>query len=1091
MASETLSFEIIGNSASASKAFKDTAAGATAASAAAKELSDRLAAQSKTAQVSAQATLSMAKADELLALESGETARALKEQGDAAADAAAKTQLAAKAAKDAAAANKQAADALGGNIKGTAIAAALVEGISTAPALLAGGAVIGGVLAGGLAAYASSPQLQAAGKSLLSGLEKEVEGAAQPLVAPVGEAISQLGSYARGLGPELKSAFADVAPDVQPLEDGLEGLVSGVLPGLLALMRDGQPAAKAFGAVLSGIGTGTGNLLTSLSGDLGPASQELSNVGTVLESVLSAAGPLLSAAAVDAKPLADGIAAIASGAGRLISATPVPVLEGITGAVGGIVIATKAWGVAEGAIAALSGSAFLTEAGAAVTAYAAAVDGASASEAVMLAGEVALEAVSPVGWAVAGTAAIAALGVVLLHGADATSAYIAQQQAADQATGYNVDGYAKLSAQLGETAKDTEAVSQLAGGNGVAFRLAGQAAPQYQQALGQLSTAQQAAGTAAANLGTNLGILESRYGINQVAAEQLATAAGVTARQLQSGGTAAQGLIGKIETYASKTSAALQPTSQLAGDISTLDNNMLSATDQLGAFNNAWDELVGNSVSDQSAILADAQSFVSLQTAISQNGAGSLTAQQAFVSYIQQVGTSLTTLEKNKASVGAINSAYTTSIKNLTSLHKLTPQQRQDVQGLTTDYNLWAATTVGLGQDTLTAAKAIAGDFTGSLNAVAQKSPAVHQDISNLADAVLKTGTQSSATAGDRAQLIKDLESAGVQAQVAGTLVGGLIGTLGNVPRSTVANVVVHASGSGGVTETSTLPGMSQTTAHMVLGGLSAGGRLPGYGGGDRRLYMLEDGEAVVDKGRARKYAPLLGAMGVPGMSAGGLVTAAGSGEASFAAGWENAFARAAVSALASSALAIGSAGVSNASAYAALVSAAAKEGWTGAQWAALNNVEMREAGYSLTAQNPTSGAFGMAQFINGAQEYFQYGGNPSTAAGQATAMVNYVAQRYGTPANAWAHEVNFGWYDHGGALKPGLTLAYNGTGRPEQVIGPGGSAGGSGPVTVVVENHGVIGSQAEVRQWLNEEIDALARQGKLTYALRRSPSAR
>jgi hypothetical protein len=54
---------------------------------------------------------------------------------------------------------------------------------------------------------------------------------------------------------------------------------------------------------------------------------------------------------------------------------------------------------------------------------------------------------------------------------------------------------------------------------------------------------------------------------------------------------------------------------------------------------------------------------------------------------------------------------------------------------------------------------------------------------------------------------------------------------------------------------------------------MAAGGLLPGFGGGDRNLILAEDGEAVVDKHRTRAYAPLLGAMGVPGFAGGGLVT--------------------------------------------------------------------------------------------------------------------------------------------------------------------------------------------------------------------------
>jgi hypothetical protein len=119
--------------------------------------------------------------------------------------------------------------------------------------------------------------------------------------------------------------------------------------------------------------------------------------------------------------------------------------------------------------------------------------------------------------------------------------------------------------------------------------------------------------------------------------------------------------------------------------------------------------------------------------------------------------------------------------------------------------------------------------------------------------------------------------------------------------------------------------------------------------------------------------------------------------------------------------------------------------GWAG-QWAALNAVAMRESGWSLTARNPSSGAYGIAQFINGPSEYYQYGGNPNTVAGQVIAFFNYIRQRYGNPGAAWQHEVNFGWYDKGGWLPPGLSLAYNTTGRPERVL----SHTASGPVTNV-----------------------------------------
>lgn len=278
------------------------------------------------------------------------------------------------------------------------------------------------------------------------------------------------------------------------------------------------------------------------------------------------------------------------------------------------------------------------------------------------------------------------------------------------------------------------------------------------------------------------------------------------------------------------------------------------------------------------------------------------------------------------------------------------------------------------------------------------------------------------------------------------------------------------------------------------LGGLSTGGQVPGYGGGDKHLALLEGGEAVIDKERTRQYAWFLKAIGVPGFAGGGLVggipgyatggiipgpvgnffAAAGnivSGfiakaadigkiTAALASGNTTALANAlnamfgkgtggagdslaqiltqvpkelvqdAVKWLISQyqppggggAGGISTAGVANSSAYAALQSAAAKMGWTGYLWQDLVNLEMREAGFNLNARNPSSGAYGIAQGITGPSWYYGYGGNPYTAAGQATAMVNYIRSRYGNPAAAWAHEVANNWYATGGPIDEPVT---------------------------------------------------------------------
>jgi resuscitation-promoting factor RpfB len=114
-----------------------------------------------------------------------------------------------------------------------------------------------------------------------------------------------------------------------------------------------------------------------------------------------------------------------------------------------------------------------------------------------------------------------------------------------------------------------------------------------------------------------------------------------------------------------------------------------------------------------------------------------------------------------------------------------------------------------------------------------------------------------------------------------------------------------------------------------------------------------------------------------------------------------------------------------------ALQEAAAARGWgTGSEWTALQNVEMAEAGFNPEATNASSGAFGLAQALGhgtsgtacpstGVNEYGGYGltdaqaqgANCGDAGDQALWMVNYIADTYGDPEAAWAHEQSAGWY--------------------------------------------------------------------------------
>lgn len=88
--------------------------------------------------------------------------------------------------------------------------------------------------------------------------------------------------------------------------------------------------------------------------------------------------------------------------------------------------------------------------------------------------------------------------------------------------------------------------------------------------------------------------------------------------------------------------------------------------------------------------------------------------------------------------------------------------------------------------------------------------------------------------------------------------------------------------------------------------------------------------------------------------------------------------------------------------------------GWS-AQWAALDSLWSRESSWSNTAENPSSGAYGIAQALpatkmpKAAQSPATGGTSDPTA--QIKWGLSYIRSRYGDPNAAWAHEQSVGWY--------------------------------------------------------------------------------
>lgn len=115
--------------------------------------------------------------------------------------------------------------------------------------------------------------------------------------------------------------------------------------------------------------------------------------------------------------------------------------------------------------------------------------------------------------------------------------------------------------------------------------------------------------------------------------------------------------------------------------------------------------------------------------------------------------------------------------------------------------------------------------------------------------------------------------------------------------------------------------------------------------------------------------------------------------------------------------------------------------GWTGAQWIALANLLAGESGFNNLAQNPTSSAFGMFQFLDSTWSSV---GAKKTADpyAQAVAGLRYIARNYGSPAAAYGAWLGRSphWYGEGGIFRRPAIIGVGERG-PEAVV-PLGRAG-------------------------------------------------
>lgn len=175
-----------------------------------------------------------------------------------------------------------------------AVAAAFVAALVPAIGALLAAATISvagiGVIGLGYAILKDEPQVKKAAGKLVDTVKRVFDTAARPLIKPFVDAFDTLEQTVKDLTPQIGQMFHLAAPFIAPLVDGLDKLVRETVPGLISLLRGGQPVFDGLGDAMGTIGEGLGGMF-EIIGTQGPeAGQALSDIAVAIKGLLLAVG---------------------------------------------------------------------------------------------------------------------------------------------------------------------------------------------------------------------------------------------------------------------------------------------------------------------------------------------------------------------------------------------------------------------------------------------------------------------------------------------------------------------------------------------------------------------------------------------------------------------------------------------------------------------------------------------------------------------------------------------------------------------------------------------------------------------------------
>ncbi|RUQ98279.1 hypothetical protein [Labedella endophytica] len=90
---------------------------------------------------------------------------------------------------------------------------------------------------------------------------------------------------------------------------------------------------------------------------------------------------------------------------------------------------------------------------------------------------------------------------------------------------------------------------------------------------------------------------------------------------------------------------------------------------------------------------------------------------------------------------------------------------------------------------------------------------------------------------------------------------------------------------------------------------------------------------------------------------------------------------------------------------------AASDYGWGDSQFSCLSSLWQKESGWSYTAENASSGAYGIPQALPGSKMATVASDWRTNASTQIAWGLSYIDRAYGTPCAAWSHSQSVNWY--------------------------------------------------------------------------------